>query len=118
MNINKELIIKSIYESKEIPTDYFCNDERTPIVEIIEYLKEGLKKGATHIEFSGTSDYESCYSLEDVCFNLVTVEEESDDKFKERIAKIKQAEIDRFKESQSREKEMYLELKRKYESNK
>ena len=73
--MKKEIIVKNIGKEKEYDTDYFYNDKRADINELIDFLNEAKKQGATFIEFSGQAEYDSCSSLEEVRLQPVTLEE-------------------------------------------
>ena len=103
-------------EAKRIDTEYdFRNKDGckyTCINELIEFLNNSKQKGATHIEFSGSAEYENAHCIEEVNFNPIVIHLESDEDFEVR----KQDEID--SEKYLTEQLELIELKRlkeKYE---
>ena len=66
----KEFKVKAFARqvSEELESDYLID---YPIDKVIEYLLELKRKGATHIEFNGTGDYEGFVESVDI-YGIIT----------------------------------------------
>lgn len=113
---------KIIYKSNvsdflDIDVDYFSKDKPFDIDQLISYLNDAKLKGATCVEISGTID--TSYfsnSLTNVSIQPLYLIEETDDELNIRITKAKQDHISFNISKLAHEKDLYLSLKKKFET--
>jgi hypothetical protein len=80
----KKQIIRDINEII-IDTDYLSGAEPYPIDTLLSNLNESKGKGATHIKFNGTCEWDNPSNVEEVFVQCVQVDLETDEEFKERL---------------------------------
>ena len=113
--MKKEIIVKNIGKEKEYDTDYYYNDNKADINELIDFLNEAKKQGATFIEFSGRAEYDSCSSLEEVRLQPVMVKEESDYDYNKRLEKDSESKKQALIMKEKMERQEFERLRKKYD---
>jgi len=108
--MKKQIIKRKIDYEKEFNSNY--DADPYPINEVVEFLKEAILKGATHVEFSG---YSFDGLVEDITIVPIFLEEESDESFNKPV--LQSYENERFLKEQTEynERKMLEKLKAKYE---
>lgn len=104
----------------EIKTEQFCiipdteYEYAVKISDLIEWLEKAVKLGATHLDLCANSDYDG--GCDDVDFDAVKYEPETDEEFKARELKLMQKYQEIKENKELNERVEYVRLKKKFEN--
>ena len=107
-------LTKDIGECQEVDTDNYIKDKPFDIKKMISFLVEAEMNGATHIKFSGETDFDNHNNLETLWIQPVEVKLESDEAFQKRIEEEKKKEEKEKNEIKEKELEELKRLQEKY----
>ena len=112
--MEREKIIEIKFDTLYLETDYYCGEEYQNIQDVIDFLNKAKYKGATDIEFKGSS-YDGYLDYLEI--TPIKMKLESEDDFNKRLLEEEERKKRVEQRKLNEEKELYLKLKKKFKNN-